>query len=62
MMGVMHLGWMAVVAVFILLEKVTPSSLWLPKLAGLVMVATGAIILIAPYTLASLSSHVTIAR
>ena len=60
MMGVMHLGWMAVVAVFILLEKITPSARWLPKFAGFVMVATGVMILIEPQTLATLSSQITI--
>jgi len=62
LMGIMHLGWMAAVAVFILLEKLMPSARWLPKVAGLVMVAAGVIILIAPNVLGSLSSQVTIAR
>jgi predicted metal-binding membrane protein len=59
-MGVMHIGWMAAVGVFILLEKVTPTARWLPKLAGFVMVATGATILVAPNVLSALSSHVTL--
>jgi predicted metal-binding membrane protein len=57
-MGVMHIGWMAAVGAFILLEKATPSAKWLPKVGGLVMVAIGVAILIAPDTLASFSSHV----
>lgn len=59
-MGVMHLGWMVVVAVFILLEKIAPSARWLPKLAGVMMVATGIVILISPDTLLKLSSQITI--
>ena len=59
-MGVMHIGWMVAVGAFILVEKITPSARWLPKLAGLVMVAVGAMILIAPDTLSTLSSHVTL--
>ena len=59
-MGVMHLGWMAAVGVLILAEKLAPSPAWLPKLAGLVMVAIGTLILISPRILFNLSSHVTI--
>jgi predicted metal-binding membrane protein len=59
-MGVMHIGWMAAVGAFILLEKTAPSMRWLPRLGGLGMVATGVAILIAPDTLASFSSHVTL--
>jgi len=62
LMGVMHLGWMAVVAVFILLEKLRPSARWLPKLAGAMMVLTGIIILVAPFTLPALSDQITIHR
>jgi predicted metal-binding membrane protein len=59
-MGVMHIGWMATVGAFILLEKAAPSVKWLPRLGGLGMVAIGVAILIAPDTLASFSAHVTL--
>jgi predicted metal-binding membrane protein len=59
-MGVMHLGWMAAVSVLILVEKLTPSATWVPKLAGSALVAMGALVLLYPDLLSSMSSHVTL--
>jgi predicted metal-binding membrane protein len=60
MMGVMHLGWMAAVSAFILIEKVTPTARWIPKLAGGVMVGLGSLVAFVPDTLLALSSQVTL--
>jgi predicted metal-binding membrane protein len=40
--GTMHLGWMAVIAVFVLAEKVTPRSLRISPAAAVVLVGWGA--------------------
>ena len=60
MMGVMHLGWMAAVSAFILIEKTTPTARWIPKLAGGVMVGLGSLVAFIPDTLLALSSQVTL--
>ena len=59
-MGVMHLGWMAAVGVLILLEKLTPSSTWLPKLTGALIIAMGVVVFAIPSFLAGLSSQVVL--
>ena len=59
-MGVMHLGWMAAISVLILAEKLTPSATWVPKLAGSVLVAMGAVVVLNPDLLSSMSSYVTL--
>lgn len=45
--GVMNILWIALIAGFVLLEKILPSAQWLPSGAGVVMVVTGAWLLVA---------------
>jgi predicted metal-binding membrane protein len=40
--GVMNLLWVAVIAAYILVEKVMPAGHWLSRVAGLVLVGWGA--------------------
>ena len=40
--GVMNVLWVAILALLILLEKLTPWGLWVARMAGVVCVATGA--------------------
>ncbi len=39
--GVMNLLWMAVIAAFILIEKIAPFGPWVGRLAGLLLLSTG---------------------
>jgi predicted metal-binding membrane protein len=39
--GVMNLLWMAVIAVFVLLEKVIPRGFWISRIAGLLLILWG---------------------
>jgi predicted metal-binding membrane protein len=39
--GVMNLWWIAMIAVFVLLEKVAPRGLWIGKIAGAALAAWG---------------------
>jgi predicted metal-binding membrane protein len=59
-MGVMHLGWMAGISAFILIERLMPSAVWIQKVAGLVLVTAGTMILFWPDLLVALSSQITI--
>jgi predicted metal-binding membrane protein len=43
--GVMNLLWVAVLAIFVLSEKVTPPGPWLPRLTGTALVAWGGFVL-----------------
>ncbi len=49
--GVMNLFWVAVIAAFVLLEKVVPAGPWLSRAAGLVLVG-GAVWLVVPLVIA----------
>ncbi len=40
-MGVMNLVWVAVIAVFVLLEKVLPVGLWMGRVTGIFLIAWG---------------------
>lgn len=40
-MGVMNLAWVAVIAVFVLLEKVLPVGLWMGRVTGVLLIAWG---------------------
>jgi len=40
--GVMNLWWIAILAVFVLLEKVVPKGLWLGRAAGMILAVWGA--------------------
>ena len=40
-LGVMNLVWVAVIAVFVLLEKVLPVGLWMGRITGLLLIAWG---------------------
>jgi predicted metal-binding membrane protein len=40
-LGIMNMVWMAIVSVFILVEKVSPKSQWVSRGTGLVFVAWG---------------------
>ena len=44
-MGVMNLAWVAVLAVFILLEKVLPRTTWLTRVSGLALIGWGVVLL-----------------
>jgi len=59
-MGVMHIGWMAVIGAVILLERLASHSSWIPRLSGSLMITIGAAALISPETLTRLSSQITI--
>jgi predicted metal-binding membrane protein len=39
--GVMNMWWVAIIAVIVLLEKVSPRGLWIERLAGLILVLWG---------------------
>jgi predicted metal-binding membrane protein len=43
--GVMNLLWVAVIAVFVLVEKVGPAGPWVGRLAGLALVVTGVVVM-----------------
>ena len=40
-MGVMNLAWVAVIAVFVLLEKILPLGLWMGRVTGILLIAWG---------------------
>jgi predicted metal-binding membrane protein len=42
--GVMNLGWVAALAIFVLVEKVGPGGVWVARAAGVAMVAAGALV------------------
>jgi len=44
--GIMNLLWIALIAVFVLVEKITPNIKWIPYIAGVVLIAYGVISLI----------------
>lgn len=44
--GVMNVLWIAAISVFVLVEKVIPSSKWLPRVAGIVLILAGASLLV----------------
>ncbi len=50
--GVMNLFWVAIIAAFVMLEKVVPSTMarWVTRVAGVGFVAWAAVILIAAHT------------
>jgi predicted metal-binding membrane protein len=58
-MGVMHIGWMAIIGSVILLERLTTRS-WIPRATGSAMIVIGVVALISPATLTRLSSQITI--
>jgi predicted metal-binding membrane protein len=39
--GVMNFFWIAALAVFVLLEKIAPTGRWLPRTAGVLLIAAG---------------------
>lgn len=39
--GVMNLGWVAVIAGFVLLEKIAPGGAWVSRVAGVLLAAAG---------------------
>ena len=39
--GVMNLGWIAALAVLVLIEKVLPAGLWVGRAAGAALVSWG---------------------
>lgn len=45
-LGVMNVVWIAVLAVFVLLEKVVPYGLLLSRLTGVALVVWGGIVLL----------------
>ena len=40
--GVMNLLWIAMIAVFVLVEKAAPQGQWVGRVAGLALIAAGA--------------------
>jgi predicted metal-binding membrane protein len=44
--GVMNLLWVAAMAMFVLVEKIGPSGIWLSRVAGIAMIAAGGYLLI----------------
>jgi len=40
--GVMSLVWMAVIAAFVLVEKVAPGGQWVSRISGLLLILWGA--------------------
>ena len=44
--GVMNMWWVAVIAIFVLLEKVVPKGLWVGRIAGVALVAWGMIMIV----------------
>jgi predicted metal-binding membrane protein len=44
--GIMNLLWVAVIAAYILVEKVMPAGHWLGRVAGLVLIGWGAWVLV----------------
>jgi predicted metal-binding membrane protein len=49
--GVMNLYWIVGLAVFVLLEKAIPLGRWLGRVAGIALVAWGAVLAIQAYGL-----------
>jgi predicted metal-binding membrane protein len=43
--GVMNLLWVAMISVFVLIEKAAPQGVWLGRAAGLAMIAAGALLI-----------------
>jgi predicted metal-binding membrane protein len=46
--GVMNMWWVAIIALFVLLEKIAPRGLWIGRIAGLLLVAWGIWLLVRP--------------
>jgi predicted metal-binding membrane protein len=44
--GIMNLLWVAIIALFVLVEKISPNVKWIPYVAGLVLIAYGILLLI----------------
>jgi predicted metal-binding membrane protein len=44
--GIMNLLWVAVIALFVLIEKLSPRVKWIPQVAGCVLIAYGTLLLI----------------
>ena len=42
--GVMNLVWVAAMTVFVLLEKIGPAGAWVARIAGVAMIASGAMV------------------
>jgi predicted metal-binding membrane protein len=40
-LGIMNMVWMAILTIFMLVEKASPKSQWISRTAGLVLVAWG---------------------
>ncbi|MBA5606166.1 DUF2182 domain-containing protein [Duganella sp. FT3S] len=47
--GVMNLAWIAGLAVYVLVEKVTPAGHWISRATGVVFIAWGLATLLSPY-------------
>jgi predicted metal-binding membrane protein len=45
--GVMNFAWIAGIAVFVLVEKLSPAGHWVGRAAGLLLIAWGAATLLA---------------
>lgn len=43
--GIMNLAWIAALAFFVLLEKVTPMGSWLARVAGVLLIGWGSVVL-----------------
>lgn len=57
LIGMMNLAWMGAVALMILLEKALPGGQAISKVIGIVLIAMGIILIVAPHPLPALVSH-----
>jgi predicted metal-binding membrane protein len=39
--GVMNLLWVAIIAAFVLIEKIVPGGLWISRISGLLLIGWG---------------------
>lgn len=54
--GVMNLAWVAAVAIYVAIEKLLPRSPWLSRIAGVVLMVAGAVVLARGYFVAAPAS------
>ncbi len=44
--GIMNLLWIALIALFVLVEKISPQIKWVPYVAGVVLIVYGVLFLV----------------
>jgi predicted metal-binding membrane protein len=45
-LGVMNLVWIAVLSLFVLIEKIVPNGLWVGRVSGIALIVWGALLLV----------------